>query len=207
MIIYSIYKVVNQINGKVYIGFTSKKSPKTRWTSHLSQINNPKYCNNLLYKAIRKYGKDFFNFEVIYQSIDCNHTLNVMEPYFIKEYDSFGKFGYNLTKGGEGTFGYKRNPWNKGLKDVYSPEYRKKISESAKNRPRKIGLLHTQETKNKLSIKAKNRNYSYLNKKIETPLGIFNSFSEAAKFHGKSNAWINKNIKNHPDKFIVKQHI
>ena len=102
MIIYSIYKCVNTINGKVYIGFDSNWPNRKR--IHYSNQKKIKYR---FYYSIRKHGWDNFTWEVLYQSKDRDHTLKIMEPYFIKEYDSF-KNGYNSTLGGEGVFGLHR---------------------------------------------------------------------------------------------------
>jgi len=97
---YTIYKVTNALTGKVYIGFTSNY--QNRIARHKY---NSKYRNQHLYNSIRKYGLINFIFEEIYQSWDYIHCKNIMEPFFIKEYNSL-VFGYNLTKGGEGCLGY-----------------------------------------------------------------------------------------------------
>ena len=101
MPIYSIYKVTNTINGKIYIGFDSKW-PRRR-NNHKS---NSKTRSCKFYSAINKYGWNNFTWELLYQSTDGKHCLNEMESYFIKQYDSFNK-GYNETLGGEGTLGWK----------------------------------------------------------------------------------------------------
>jgi len=98
MIIYSIYKLTNKINNKIYVGFTKSK-PEYRWNQHKKDArNNSGYQ---IHEAIRKYGWDNFDCEVIYQSTNINHCLNEMEPYFIEFYDTYAN-GYNATKGGGG---------------------------------------------------------------------------------------------------------
>jgi group I intron endonuclease len=119
MIIYSIYKIVNQINGKVYIGFDSNW-PKRKY-SHKYHIKNR---NQHIYHAFRKHGWENFVWEVIYQSTDGYHCLNEMEPYFIKEYNSYYT-GYNETLGGEGTLGRTAKEQTKN-----------KISAALKNKPK-----------------------------------------------------------------------
>ena len=103
--IYSIYKAENIINGKVYIGFTSKEL-HIRKKGHLTDIKKrSRYFQN----AIVKYGEENFTWEIIYQSKDKQHCLSEMENYFITEYRSYNGFddcnGYNLTLGGEGGLG------------------------------------------------------------------------------------------------------
>ncbi len=100
----TIYKATNLINGKSYIGFDSAW-PK-RKNRHLENANYNR--EGKFYDAIRKYGCDKFQWEILYQSEDKEHTLNVMEPYFIKEHNTFRQ-GYNMTEGGEGCFGATSN--------------------------------------------------------------------------------------------------
>ena len=104
MNIYSIYKATNKTNGKCYIGFDSNW-PQRMW-EHKSPVNyNKKYK---FYNALRKYGLDNFEWEILYQSKDKEYTLKIMETFFIKQYDSMN-CGYNSTMGGEGQFGAKHS--------------------------------------------------------------------------------------------------
>lgn len=109
MNIYTIYKATNKINGKIYIGFDSNYPE--RISEHLRDAFNieHKAYSTVFHKSIRKYGKENFSWEIEYQSKEKDHTLNIMENYFIDMYRSYIKFkdsnGYNMTIGGEGTFG------------------------------------------------------------------------------------------------------
>ena len=97
MNIYTIYKIQNLVNGKPYIGYTKDYDERMKKHKHNSMsLDYP------LYKAIRKYGWNNFECSILYQSTDGQHTLEVMEKHFIMEYESFGKFGYNMTMGGQG---------------------------------------------------------------------------------------------------------
>ena len=95
-----IYKAVNIINNKVYIG-QSKNSLKYRISTHKCAAftaNSKSY----FHKAIRKYGWDSFIWEIIFECKTIEE-LNIKEIEFITEYEchaSLGK-GYNLTKGGD----------------------------------------------------------------------------------------------------------
>lgn len=99
MNIYTIYKITNTINNKIYIGFTNDLS--RRITEH--KRNHVKH-NSKLYYAMRKYGFELFEFAVVFQSLDSAYCKDEMEQYFIIEYNSFND-GYNMTLGGDGSIG------------------------------------------------------------------------------------------------------
>lgn len=99
-----IYKATNLANGKSYIGFDSSWPNRKR--KH--KINASTGREGKFYDAIRKHGWNNFTWSIIYESEDKEHCLNVMEPHFIQEYDTFNS-GYNMTEGGEGTFGATTN--------------------------------------------------------------------------------------------------
>jgi group I intron endonuclease len=100
--IYTIYKLTNTVNRKVYIGYTSL-NPEKRFAQHRQYAFNTNHKGKLLYKAILKHGVESFVFEVIYQSRDREHALD-METHFITEFRAWVDFpdahGYNLTMGG-----------------------------------------------------------------------------------------------------------
>lgn len=55
-----VYKIVNLINGKIYVGKTTK-SIEERFARHrYSHVDG----NTYLYKSMRKYGFENFNIEV-----------------------------------------------------------------------------------------------------------------------------------------------
>ena len=62
---YKIYKCVNNVNGKIYIGYTHKSLEK-RIIEHKSSSKNGSYY--LLHKALQKYGSDNFSWEIIFES-------------------------------------------------------------------------------------------------------------------------------------------
>jgi len=156
MIIYSIYRIVNQINGKVYIGFTSKK--EDRYNSHQKQSKQSKHSKKILYCAVKKYGWENFKFDIIYQSLEYEYCLTVMEPFFINEYDSFNR-GYNMTEGGEGRVGFKHSEETKykigsRTRGINLPkEHKLKISKSH------IGIKPSTETREKMSKNRKGKNW------------------------------------------------
>lgn len=94
-----IYKIVNSVNDKVYIGQTIKK-PKLRLTEHIYHATHSKYdCKSKLHAAMRKHGIDAFHIETV-EVCDVSE-LNDREIYWIEKYDSY-RNGYNNTLGGGG---------------------------------------------------------------------------------------------------------
>ena len=139
----------NRSNGKEYVGQTTR-SLNVRRNEHISEAINSKH-NLHFYNAIRKYGPVNFDWEILHT---CNNIddLNKLEIYYIKLYDTFNN-GYNLTLGG----------WNSEV----SEETRKRMSKAKQGKNRKDHSMygrenkwgnHTEETKQRMSISAKNRN-------------------------------------------------
>ena len=89
-----IYKITNQLNGKVYIG--QSRDIESRWKRHQRY---PIDSKKPLYLAFKKYGLKNFSFEVIEECPE--EDLNEREQYWIIYYNSYGN-GYNATRGGEG---------------------------------------------------------------------------------------------------------
>lgn len=90
-----VYLITNLVNNKKYVGITNDY--KKRWENH-------KCCNDptmAIAKAIKKYGKENFKFEVIESNISLDE-IDEKEIYYINKFEthvSLGK-GYNISKGG-----------------------------------------------------------------------------------------------------------
>ena len=97
--IYSIYKISNLINDKVYIGYTSN-TVKSRWSMHKYQARSGR-SKAKIHEAMRTLGCDKFFVEVIYQSRDKEWTLSI-EDNFIADYNAIVN-GYNKNPGGQNT--------------------------------------------------------------------------------------------------------
>jgi hypothetical protein len=144
---YKIYKCTNNVNGKVYIGYT-RKSLEKRITEHKS--NSKKGSQYLLHKAIQKYGVNAFDWEIIFESKDKNYVLQEMESYFIKEYNSYFETncGYNMTYGGQG-----------GMTDrTHTQETKNKLkfARSKRDVQPMLGKKHSLESKITMSETRKN---------------------------------------------------
>lgn len=167
MKVFTIYKATCTVNNKVYIGFDSSWPKRIANHKCASQKENTKF-----YRAIRKHGFDSFIWEPIYQSLDKDHTLKEMEPYFIREYNSKEQ-GYNSTLGGDGNLGFspsaeqraKMSQSQKGLKKPGAGNFNP-MSEEKRERLRKLnsGRVASQESREKISsaLKDKKKSVSHI---------------------------------------------
>ena len=91
-----IYKILNTINDKVYIGQTIK-SIDERFKEHIYKSHSEK-THPPLHQAFIDLGEENFSIECIEE---CpQEKLDVQEKYWIQYYDSY-KNGYNSNLGGE----------------------------------------------------------------------------------------------------------
>lgn len=127
-----IYRILNKINGKSYIGQTVFDDPSKRWNTHKNIYKQEKH-QEYLYRGMRKHGIENFEFRIL--SICNREELSKLECKYIKEFNTFGKAGYNMTSGGEGRRDCKA-----------SEETKRKISLAGK------GRVPTEETRKKLSL-------------------------------------------------------
>lgn len=143
-----IYKMTNKVNGKVYIGQTTRELDE-RTKEHI------RHNEIIVDKAIQKYGIENFTVEQIdlAENID---ELNQKEMYWIEHYDCITPKGYNQCYGGNNTCGYHHKEESKQKMSIkksqnyigegnpfynktHSEESRKKMSEARK------GLKHLTE--------------------------------------------------------------
>lgn len=97
---YTIYKITNKINGKIYIGQTIH-TVEERVQRHLRDalLYN---INTHFYKAIKKYGMESFTYEAI-DFAKTKQGANEKECFYIKTLDTTNHaIGYNSTPGGDG---------------------------------------------------------------------------------------------------------
>lgn len=94
-----IYKITNNINGKIYIGKTSL-TIEARWKQHQHDAASQTKIHRPLYSAIQKYGIESFSIEQI-EEVQTDDIACERERYWIEYFGSF-KNGYNATIGGDG---------------------------------------------------------------------------------------------------------
>jgi group I intron endonuclease len=144
---YNIYLITNLENKKQYVGIT-KFSITERFYQHSKR-------GFLLTEAIKKYGEDKFFIELI-EEVDSAGRAYELEQYYIKEYNTKVPYGYNLTDGGDGIFGWE-----------VTEEYRQECSERVKqlHKEKKVGMYgknHSDETKRKMSVASKGKSKPWL---------------------------------------------
>lgn len=95
-----VYCIENLENGKKYIGQTTRDLAE-RFREHCG--NSGTSVSPKLKNAIKKYGKDCFCVEVIWEKDECEQDeLDAKEIELIEELNTLHPNGYNLTKGGSG---------------------------------------------------------------------------------------------------------
>lgn len=101
---YVVYKHIFP-NKKSYIGITSKK-PKNRWQNGNGYS---KEKQNVMYNAIQKYGWENVKHIILYKNLSFEEASQ-KEKELISKFHTYIKDplcnGYNMTIGGEGSFGH-----------------------------------------------------------------------------------------------------
>jgi len=146
-----IYKITHKESKKSYIGQTVKDLEE-RWREHLKKTSNCRYLSH----ALKKYGKDAFEFKLICVCFD--EDLNWYETDYMKKYNTISPNGYNLREGGKSGRQHQdtKNKISKTLKDKFArleiipnngclgkkltEEHKAKISKGGK------GLVRSEET-------------------------------------------------------------
>ena len=91
-----IYQIVNDINGKIYVGKT-ERTIQERFREHCKDYLRRDYENRPLYRAMKKYGIEHFHIELLEETDNPEER----EIFWIEQKRSF-KEGYNATLGGDG---------------------------------------------------------------------------------------------------------
>lgn len=124
---YCIYRIINNINGKTYIG------------QHKYTDINDRYMGSgiLIHAAIKKYGRNNFTKEILYSRIKLRETANSLEIITIAKERERGKAEYNISAGGvSGLNGIKLSLEQRlRLSEAhkhYTPEQLSRITEGTK---------------------------------------------------------------------------
>lgn len=130
-----IYKIVNIIDNKIYIG--SSHRLKERKYEHFLNLSKNKHRNTYLQNSFNKYGKENFKWEVL-EYIDRVDDRDLLRGKLLKREQyylnlNYGENCYNLCPTAGSNLGYE-----------FSEKHKEKIRKSH------IGLKLSEETKEKI---------------------------------------------------------
>lgn len=183
-----IYKIINKVTGKVYIG--SAVDIDKRWYNHKRDLNYNRHHSYKLQNSVNKHGIDNFIFEIIEE---CGKELLIEREQYWMDLLTSVVNGYNIAPTAGNCLGkihseeskkkmshYWKEYWkthdnfNKGRTQITSEETRQKLSKAIKGKTYEeiygvekakemrekrrlsaLGKKHSDETKKKLSEKAK----------------------------------------------------
>ncbi len=144
-----IYKATCLVDGKCYVGMTTK-GLEHRKKAHL--LKAARKDGEYFHLALNAHGPENFTWEVIEQHPTVKAT-QIAEIEAIKKFKSFHlDGGYNLTRGGEGSFGwipseeFRRKAGERQKGTVRSEEYKIKMRAATK------GIVHSLEHNQKVSL-------------------------------------------------------
>lgn len=123
--------MTNKINNKCYVGQTIRP-PHIRWGQHKASAKRNQAPSGALHRAIRKYGINAFEFEVMIDGVPMD-LLDDMETGAIAMEDAFIN-GYNILEYGRNSIGLK-----------HSKETKAKLAKI------RTGAKHLEESKAKIS--------------------------------------------------------
>lgn len=130
---FTVYKHTNKLNGKIYIGITSQE-PNRRWQ------NGAGYYGTYFYNAIKKYGWDNFDHEILLEGLEKEQAEEI-ETDLISKYASANREnGYNISLGAK----YERIKL--GVKKYGKENHR---SQAVKQiNPKTMGVIKVWESQN-----------------------------------------------------------
>lgn len=155
-----IYQVTNKVNGKRYIGKTSR-TVSVRWKDHVeSSVGGSQYY---FHKAIRKHGTNSFEIKEL-ETVSDEDVANYREIFWIAALQTYRPDrGYNQTFGGEGrVFTQSLEARAKisaaGRGKIITEEQKQKISASLTGRPgpfrgKKLSASHIESLRKKVFTK------------------------------------------------------
>ena len=136
-----IYKITCTATGKFYIG--SAKDIRHRLARHKSDLGRNVHHNTLLQRAVNKYGKDMFEFEIL-EFVDDTESLLQREQHYLDTLNPCDiNIGFNLAIEAGSRLGVPA-----------TEETKAKISKTL------TGRKHTEETKLKISQGNKGKSLS-----------------------------------------------
>lgn len=190
-----IYKIINDINQKIYIGKTEFSIEK-RFKEHCLDAFRERNEKRPLYSAMKKYGIEHFHIELIEET----NNPEEREKYWIAYYKGYEE-GYNATMGGDGKCLYNHQAILKRLQEY---PFANKVAEEfgccvdlvydiAKKENIKLSSLSQMELRNQTKKEV------YMYSKNNELITKFDAVADAARWCYENNkcATLNSGVRGH----------
>jgi hypothetical protein len=158
---YTVYKITNTINNKIYVGVHSTKNLNDEYLGSGFKLK----------KAIKKYGADNFKKEILFTFDTLNEAL-IMERKIVNQEFINRNDVYNMTVGGQippSQKGRKKNKNKQTLKGENRTEAQKLASK-----------IHSERMKGRIPH---NKGKPRPGRPIKTPDGVFQKGKDACDFY------------------------
>lgn len=174
-----IYKIVNDINGKIYVGKTNL-TINERFKEHCRDSKKPTEQIRPLYAAMQKYGIEHFSIE---QIEECEtDKASEREQYWIGFFEGYEK-GYNATRGGDGKQIFSHEEIAAKLRDFPYPKQVAEIFGCSSDTVRIVAKEYHIEVLNKGQENANTKKIIHqYDKDTHNYLQTFNSIQLAAEW-------------------------
>lgn len=153
-----IYQIVNNNNGKRYVGSSVDLNRRRR--DHFGKLIRNEHYNPILQSSFNKHGKDAFSFEIL-EHTSPDEVRNIEQRYI-----DTGEFYYNISRTAVGGF------------DLYNHPRREEII--AQRSKTSTGRKRSVESRKRMSDSASGESNHRFNGYFNTPWGIFPSANQAA---------------------------
>lgn len=143
---YIVYIHTNKINGKKYVGLTSKL-PSERWRNGSGYKHSTHF-----YRAIKKYGWENFEHEIYASNLTAEEASALEQNLIAALQTTNDYYGYNLDSGGSRTTHSdetKQKMRDAAIGRKHTPETIEKLRKASSGNKNSVGHKHTEESKQK----------------------------------------------------------
>ena len=162
MKISGIYKIVNKVNGKYYVG--SSKNINYRWRRHKWELRLNKHTNDYLQRSWNKYSENNFEFQIV--ELASENQLLEKEQEYLNEIKNEKDKCYNLNPNSSG------GNWSEYSKKKFS------LKRIKSGNPM-YGKFHSKKTKMKMSKSMEGKNIGINNPFVDK--SVYKFYNENTK--------------------------